>query len=98
MPTERSAEFLALGTTTQLRELVEERLYLARRLQSGDQPSPPLPDVCPHVRHLSRREDGISWAQLIALVADLDDVLTLDDVEPLFLLVVQVPRRSDLFD
>jgi hypothetical protein len=42
--------------------------------------------------HLSRSEDGISRAKLVALLADLDDV------EPLFLLVVQVPRRSALFD
>src|SRR5829696_6004672 len=98
MRAECSAEFLALRTTAQLREFVEERLYPARGLQRANQPSRPLPDMCPHVRHLPRSEDGISWAQLVAHVADLDHVLSLDDVEPLFLLVVQVPRRSALFD
>src|SRR5215203_1750435 len=98
MRTERSAEFLTLRTTTQLREFVEERLYLARGLQGDDQPSRPLPDVCPHVLHLPRREDGISRAELVALVADLDHIRALDDVEPLFLLVVQVPRWAALVD
>src|ERR687886_2877188 len=98
MRTERSAEFLTRRTATQLRKFVEERLYLARRLLSGDQPSPPLPDVSPHMRHLSRRENGISRPQLVALLANLDHVLALEGVEPLFLLVVQVPSRSALVD
>jgi hypothetical protein len=46
----------------------------------------------------TRREDGISRAQLLALVADLDHVLALDDVEPLVLLMVQVPRWSALVE
>jgi hypothetical protein len=34
--------------------------------------------------------------RLVALLADLDGVLALDDVEPLVLLVVHVPRRAAL--
>src|SRR5215217_1116628 len=99
MRTERSAEFLTLRTGTQLRKFFEERLYLARRLQSDYQSSRPLPDVCPHMRHLSWRENAISRPQLlVALLADLDHVLALDDVEPLFLLVVQVPRWAAFVD
>jgi hypothetical protein len=52
----------------------------------------PLPDVGPDVRHLARSEDGIARTRLVALVSDLDHVLALDDVEPLVLPVVQVPR------
>jgi hypothetical protein len=48
------------------------------------------------MRHLLCREDGISGAQLAPLVADLDHVFALDDVEPLFLLGVEVLRRSAL--
>jgi len=50
------------------------------------------------MRHLPRREYGISGAQLVALVADLDHIRALDDIEPLVLLVVQVPRWAALVD
>src|SRR5215212_6505783 len=45
----------------------------------------------PGVRYLSRPEERIPWPQLVALLANLDHVLALQDVEPLVLLVVQVP-------
>jgi hypothetical protein len=48
------------------------------------------------MRHSSRREDGITWSQLVPLVTDLDYVFALDDLEPLLLLMVEVPRRSAL--
>src|SRR5215213_3429771 len=98
MRAESPAKVLALRSAAQLRQFVEERLYLARGLQDTDQSSGPLPDMYPHVRHLARREERITRAQLVALFADLDDVPALDDVEPLFLLVVQVPGGSALFD
>jgi Ca2+-binding RTX toxin-like protein len=47
------------------------------------------------VRHLARSEDAISRSWLVALLADLDHVFALDNVEPLVLLVVQVPGRPD---
>jgi hypothetical protein len=50
------------------------------------------------VRHLARSEDGISGTKLVALLADLEHVLAVVHVEPLFLLVVQVPGRPALFD
>jgi hypothetical protein len=50
------------------------------------------------VRYLSRREDRIPGSQLVALLADLDYVFALDSVEPLVLLVVQVPRRPALVE
>src|SRR5918997_4435466 len=96
MRTEYSLEFLALRAAAQLRKIFEERLYLARGLQGGDQPSSPLPYVGPHVRHLARGEDTISRSRLVALLADLDCVLALEDVEPLVLLAVQVPPRPAL--
>src|SRR5919205_1468453 len=96
MRIEHSVEFLALRSAAQLRKIFEELLYLARRLQGGDQPSRPLPDIGPGVRHLSRPEERIPWPQLVALLADLDRVLAFDDVEPLVLLVVQVPGRPAL--
>ena len=46
--------------------------------------------------HFSRCEDRISGAQLVPLVADLDYVFTFDNVEPLLLLMVEVPRYSAL--
>jgi hypothetical protein len=98
MRTERSLKIFTPRTATQPSEFVEERLYLARGLQGDDHPSPPFPDVGPNMSHLSRSEDRISRAKLVALLADLDYVLALDDVEPLLLLVVQVPRRSALLD
>src|SRR5215217_6725660 len=98
MRAESPAKVLALRTAAQLRQFVKERLYLARGLQGADQSSGPLPDVRPHVRHLPRSEHGISRAQLVALLADVDDVLALDDVEPLVLLVVQVPTRPAFLD
>lgn len=48
------------------------------------------------MRHLPRREDGISWSQPVSLVADLDDVITLDDVELLLLCLVKVLRWPTL--
>src|SRR5215210_9517993 len=92
MRTERSAEVLALRSAAQLRKILEERLYLTRGLQGGDQPSRPLPNVGPHVRHLARSQDRITRPPLVSLLADLDHVLALKYVEPLVLLVVQVPR------
>jgi hypothetical protein len=91
--TEYALEFLALRGAAQLRKIFEERLYLARGLQGGDQPSRPLPHVGPHVLYLARSEDTVSRTSLVALLADLDDVLALHYVEPLVLLVVQVPDR-----
>jgi hypothetical protein len=96
--TEYSLEFLALRSAAQLRKIFEERLYLARGLQGSDRPSRPLPDVRPCVRHLARSEDAISRCWLVALLANLDYVFALEDVEPLVLLVVQVPRRTALVE
>ena len=48
------------------------------------------------MRHLSRCEDGIARSQLAPLVVDLEYVFALDDVESLFLLMVEVPRWSAL--
>src|SRR5215212_8322510 len=96
MRAESPAKVLALRTAAQRRQFVEERLYLARGLQGTDQSSGPLPDMCPHVRHLSRREERIAWPQLVALLAHLDYVFALDNVPPLVLLVVHVAHRSAL--
>ncbi len=52
------------------------------------------PEVC----HLPRCEERIPGPQLVALLADLDYVFALDNVEPLVLLVVQVPRRPVLVE
>src|SRR5215204_7181064 len=96
--TKRPPEYLAVRSAAQRREFIEERLYLTRGLQGSDQSSGPLPDIGPDVRYLSRREDRISGPHLVALLADLDYVFTLDNVEPLVLLVVQVPRRPALVE
>jgi hypothetical protein len=96
MRTERPLELLALRGAAQLRNFFEELFYLARRLQGGDQSSLTLPHVRPRVRHLARSEERIPRPQLVALLADLDDVLALDDVEPLVLPAVQVPNRTAL--
>src|SRR5215208_6932717 len=102
MRIEHPVEFLALRSAAQLRKIFEELLYLARGLQGGDQPSGPLPEMGPGVRYLSRPKERIPWPQLVALISDLDHVLALEDVEPLVLLVVQVPswpallQRGDL--
>jgi hypothetical protein len=48
------------------------------------------------VRHLARSEHTIARSRLVALLADLDNICALEDVEPLLLLVVQVPRRPTL--
>src|SRR5918997_5553598 len=52
----------------------------------------------PGVRYLPRREDRIPGPQLVAFLADLDYVFALDNVEPLVLLVVQVPRWPTLVE
>src|SRR5215212_11059199 len=91
MRIEHPVEFLALRSAAQLRKIFEELLYLARGLQGGDQPSRTLPDMSPGVRYLLRPKERIPWPQLVALLANLDHVLALQDVEPLVLLVVQVP-------
>src|SRR5215207_6285391 len=98
MRTECSLELLALRTGAQLRKIFEELLYLAGGLQGNDQPSRLFPNVGPHVHYLARSEDTISRSQLVALLANLDHVFALDDVEPLVLLVVQVSRWPALVE
>ena len=89
-------EYLGLRSAAQRREIIEEPLYLTRGLQGTDQSSGPLLDIGPDVRYLSRPEDRIPRSQLVALLANLDYVFALDNVEPLVLLVVQVPPRPTL--
>src|SRR5687768_1535292 len=52
----------------------------------------------PDVRYLPRREERIPGPQLVALLANFDYVFALDNVPPLVLLVVQVPRRPPLME
>ncbi len=50
----------------------------------------------PDVGHHAWREQRVACAQGDRLVADLERELSFDDVEPLVLLVVEVPRWSAL--
>ena len=53
-------------------------------------PAATLSFKCPNVRHLSRGKDGVTWTQLEPFVANLQEILTFNGVEPLFLIMVEV--------
>jgi len=55
----------------------------------------PLIDAALGVRHAARAEDGLARPEPERLVAALNDVLALDDVEELVLAAVNVQRRVD---
>src|SRR5690348_1879010 len=51
-------------------------------------------DRCEGVRDFARRVHRIAWFELNAFFPDLNENLALNDVKPLFLVVMQMQRRS----
>src|SRR5712692_5343897 len=79
-----------------LRDLDEERFQATRRNSNERDPSRSVPHVGPAVRYPARPEGRIAGPKRESLPADLDDVLALDDVEPLVLVVMNVARGPTL--
>src|SRR6185295_17653028 len=71
---------------------VTKELLDAHRGRESDQNAPrPRSVVDKRVRHAPRSKDGIAWPQPKPLIADFDDVLSGEAIEPLVLLFVVVP-------
>src|SRR6185312_8943859 len=75
----------------------KEIFHLASRNEPHQHPSWLLTDIGPDMGHIPRREYGIAGAKREALVAYLDhQLVALNEVEPFFLLVVQMAHRPAL--
>lgn len=80
----------------ELRGRREKGLHLPRRLKSGRQPTDLFAHMRPDVRNTAGSENGVTASKLEALLAHLDHIVPVHDVEPLLLAMMEVPRGASL--
>ncbi len=79
-----------------LGHFAKEALHSAGWRERDQNPAAVATDVGPHVRYLARSQQRIARSQPELLLADFEDKLTFNHMEPLVLVVVQVSRRATL--
>jgi hypothetical protein len=77
-----------------LRDFVEEGLNFACGGEGEKELAAALADEGPDVGDIARCEDGVARVEGEALVADLGDELSFENVEPLILMEMEVARRA----
>src|SRR5215469_1912684 len=76
--------------------IAEKSFHFASGCESNQQFPGTIANIRPRVGDFTRTEDGIAGFELEALGADLRDVFTFDNVEPLILVVMQMTRGAAL--
>jgi len=94
MGSEQSLKFLLRRQDRELANLAEERLHFARRLEHIHHLSRLVAHAGPDMVNLARCENGLPCPQTKLIVAYLKIKLTIDDIKPLILIMVDVARRA----
>ena len=86
-----------VGTGAEVRaagfQIAKELLHSSGRCESDEESTRSVADEGECMRHTSWAQYRIAWYQLMALIADLDDVFACEAVEPLIFLEMEVFRR-----
>src|SRR6185436_527140 len=89
-----AVQFLIGREVGNLCGLLKEGFHFASRLEANEYFPRRFADVRPDVRHLPWREQRIARSQAHPLLSDFEDVFALHHIEPFFLSMMQMTRRT----